>query len=367
MDDRRVVIVDFNHQIHTIMNSNAPRFYTNITIGATTGESNIDEKHSATGRTVKVETTIPNFTLKNAYRWSRQGKDILAVCMDSPCPFRKEYFSKNERGEETDTPYKGGRKPMMSSIYQGIELTVDIMQKAGIPVYKAEGYEADDLIYSLVCICKEVYPNLPIDVITNDADLLPLVDEQVSIWYRSRKFTYADNRELEKTKYYQVTPRNYSTLAEDLSSYKKFSIPYNTLLLHKLLRGDPSDNIPAFYHPATGKKDFPPKMYNELIEYLIYDGVDIKNIFRYTPFKPRTELERVKEKKLLKEAHALRTQEHLENMCKILGEYVDDETLEHIKYIYGGINLRYLNLFEPKPFDAGRLRVEASKVGIQKW
>ena len=47
-------------------------------------------------------------------------------------------------------------------------------------VISKQDYEADDLIGALVRRLKVSEPNTPIDVICNDSDLLPLVDEQVS-------------------------------------------------------------------------------------------------------------------------------------------------------------------------------------------
>lgn len=364
MAGERIVLVDFNHQIHIIMNSKAPRFFHNITLGSTDGPQMQDGKHSGLGRTLRVETTVPNFTIKNAFRWSRQGKDILGVCFDSRCAFRKEYFQTDEFGNKADQEYKGGRKPMLREMFEGSDLTLDVLQKSGVSVYKADNYEADDLIYSLVQICKEQYPNTPIDIICNDADLFPLVDEQVSVWYRSRKYTYAMDKSLEKTKYCQVTPYNYQEIVSDLSSFKKFNIEYNMVLLHKLLRGDSSDGIPGFIHPKTGKKDFPPKVYNTLVEYMLDDGVNIGALFRYTRFKPKATLEEVGDKRLLRTEFQKRMQEQLDEMCNILNEYVDEETIHHVRYMYGGMNLRYINLVPPKKYDGGTLRREASKLGI---
>lgn len=364
MTEERIVLIDFNHQIHTIMNSKAPRFYKNVTLGSSDGEVSTDTRYSGLGRTIKVETTVPTYTIKNAFKWSRHGKDKLGVCFDSRCTFRKDYFSKNEFGEKSDSEYKGGRKPMLREMFEGSDLTLDVLQKSGVSVYKAEDYEADDLVYSLVQICKEKYPNTPIDIICNDADLVPLVDEQVSIWYRSRKYTYSTSKELEKTKYIQITPETYKEFIGDMSSYKKFNMEYNTVLLHKLLRGDASDGIPGFIHPATGKKDFPPRVYNTLIEYMLEDGINLGALCRYTRFRPLETLNNVGDKRLLRTEFQKRMQEQLDEMCNILETYVDEETIHHIRYMYGGMNLRFLNLYEPKNYNARELRKQSEKLGI---
>lgn len=355
MSDSRIVIVDYNHLIHIYMNSKAPRLFYTEGLGAST---------------VRIETTIPAFTIKSLNRWARQGKDILAVCFDSPCPFRKDYFKKTKEGIETGIEYKGDRKPMMKEMYEGAQLTMDILYRAGVPIYAANGYEADDLVYSLVQLAKEMYPNTPIDVITNDADLLPLVDEQVSVFLRSRKITWAETKELEKRSYIQVTPDNFQKVTEELSNYQKFSVPYNTLLLHKLLRGDDSDGIPPLIDSNTGRKDFPPKMYNELIYLLAQSGVDLAQIFRYTRLKP---ISLKKDFLALKESGSsisfeeyckAITDSQLDTMCSILSDYVDEATIEHVKFIYGGMNLRFIGLVPPTNYNEGKLRVECSKLNI---
>lgn len=334
--------------VHQYANSKAPRLF---------------YKDNKSAVPVTIETTIPAYTIKAMHRFCRGGIDKLAVCLDSPCDYRKKYFSENTSETTKEIAYKGDRKPMLDILYRGMELTAEILHKSGVSIYKAANFEADDLVYSLVQICKEMYPLTPIDVITNDADIVPLVDEQVSVFLKSRKFTWAESKELEKRGYYQVTPYNYEEVMSGLSKYQKFDMSYNTVLLHKLLRGDDADGIPGMLNPKTGRPDFPPTMYNELISYLKEDGVDIGSIFRYTMFKPRADLEecrRITENTgnvvKLKDMFEIRKEQQLNRMCEIMADYVDDSTIEHIKYIYGGMNLRYINVVPPKKYEVGVLR-----------
>lgn len=350
MNKQRIVILDYNHQLHQYMNSKAPRLFYNQSLGA---------------QAVTIETTIPNYTIKAMHNYARRGQDIMAVCFDSPCQFRKNYFMEKKDGTPTDIEYKGGRKSMPKPMLEGSALTIEMLSKAEMPIYKVENYEADDLIYSLVMVCKELYPSTAIDIITNDADLLPLVDEQVSVFFRNRKFTWAIDKSLLKRNYWQVIPDNYSTVVEGLSKYVKFSIPYNTLLLHKLLRGDDSDNIPGSKNPFTNRADFPPKMFNELIDILECENLDLQNMFRYADFKPRKELSQLTEGVKLSNIYEKRVMEQLDKLCEILSVYVDDYTIEHIRFIYMGMNLRFINLVPPVKYDVGKLRVELSRLGIQ--
>lgn len=322
---KRVIIIDYNHMAHTYMNSNH-RLSRTVMIN---------------GRPQLIDTTVQSGTIKAIHRWSNGGSFPTAVCFDSPVPSRKAYFSRAfDMGVESDKAYKGGRTQMSSTMFESIGMVKDLLIASGVSCYKGNNYEADDLIFACIQKAKEDYKDCPIDVITNDADLLPLVDDQVSVFLRSKKMTWAEHKDLEKPHYVQVTPENFQDVVQELSSYKKFLIPYNSLLLHKLLRGDSSDNI-----PGVVKKLFPPTKYNELIESLIYHKVDFPNLFKYG--KCRETLVSIKTGKEVDISHdrddlAVRYDDpqELEDLIHVLCWYIqDDSVLEHIRKMYRGMNL----------------------------
>lgn len=323
--NKRVIIVDFNHMAHTYMNSH----------------HRLSKTVMINGRPQLIDTTVQNGTIKAIHRWSNGGAFPTAVCFDSPVPSRKAYFSKAfNMGIEGDTAYKGSRASMSGDMFDSIEMVKDLLLSSGVSCYKGQNYEADDLIFACIEKAKEDYPDYKIDVITNDADLLPLVDDTVSVFLRSRKLTWAESKELEKLHYIQVTPNNFEEVVSDLSAYKKFSVPYNSLLLHKLLRGDTSDNI-----PGVVKKLFPPMKYNMLISKLIENGVDLSKLFRYGKCKETlvslSTGEEVDENHN-KEDLAVRYDDpqELKDMIDVLCWYIeDDSVLEHIKKMYRGMNL----------------------------
>lgn len=294
IDDRRVIIVDFNPLVHTYLFGGAPPLTCTVTI------DNVP---------TTIDTTIQTHTIKAIHRWSNRGRNPVAVCFDSPCPSRKYYFAKNEVTPDGGVvDYKGGRKSLPSKVFSAINMTALLLNQAGVCVYKLDNYESDDLIYACVQKAKQQYPNLPIDIITNDADMLPLVDDQVSVFLRTKKQPWAESKELIKPHYIQVTPANFQEVVEDMTPYRNILVPYNTLLLAKLLRGDKSDNVPP-------KADWKPKMYKELITVLEEEAEDLSGLFRYGG------------------------EEQLNKICTVLGKYVEDEDLEHIRKIYRGINL----------------------------
>lgn len=261
----RIVIVDFNHMAHTY-------FHTKFRLSV---------RKQVGGTVIEKDTTVQSGVLKCINRWSDGGRNIMVVCFDRPVPARKAYFMDKFSDPEADVEtrqgaYKGGRPAMPDMLYEAMQDCQSILEKACCTCLFEHNYEADDLVMATIVKAKKEYPGVPIDVITNDADLVPLVDDVVSVFLRSRVTTYAETKALEKAHYVQITPRNYQEVLEGLSSFKDFLVPYNTVLLHKLLRGDSADNIQGI------KRLFPPRKYNEMIQGMLSEE-DLGEAFRYQP------------------------------------------------------------------------------------
>ena len=226
-DSRRVTIIDVSHL-----------FYRFAYGGATGLSSTI----MVDGVPKRVDTTLPAYTIKQIHRWSKFGVNPTVVCFDGAgCSrSRKAYFAKHNGVKEGGEPigYKGPRESQDARFYEGVNLTMNLLLQGGVCCLKADGYEADDLIKAAVDKAKIDYPNLPIDVITGDADLVPLVDDQVSVFLYSKKMTWAESQDIEKNHYVQLRPENYQTYMESLTNYKNLLVPYNTVILSKCLRGD---------------------------------------------------------------------------------------------------------------------------------
>lgn len=335
MVNKRVVIVDFNHMIHTY-------YYSQHRLSVRVVEN---------GESIEKDTTIQNGTLKSIFRWSNHGINPTAICFDRPVPARKSFFYESfpDMVLGTDKEYKGGREKMPQAMFDAGADVERILRAAGVSCFAVPNYEADDLIYACVKRAKEKYPGMPIDVITNDADMLPLVDDTVSVFLRSKKGTFAEDKSIEKLHYIQVTPRNFEAVVENLSAYKGFKIPYNTLLLHKLLRGDISDKF--------GRKDiskmFSASKYNAMIEAMQEDRVNFAEVFRYgdptykilykgtdEPFNGTLE-EALKSPDKGKLYQKIGNSEELDGILTLLKEYssISDEQLEAVEKVYWGMNL----------------------------
>ena len=311
---KRVVIVDINHVAHLYQFGSSPYLSIKVKEG---------------DQLVEKSTGIQTGLIKSIHRWSNHGANPMAVCFDRPVPSRKAFFqsSFSDMVVGSKNEYKGGREKMPEEMFVALADTERILRSAGVSCFAEPNYESDDLVYACIQRAKVKYPDLPIDVITNDADLLPLVDDRVSVFFRSRKASYAESKDILKPKYIQVTPQNFQEVVEDLSHYRGFTIPYNSILLHKLLRGDTSDKIET----KTISKMFPPTKYNKMVQAMLDDRVNFGRWLKDALASPdKTKL-----------YQKVGNSEQLDAILEILKEYSDlnEEQLEVLEKLYWGMNL----------------------------
>jgi DNA polymerase-1 len=274
----------------------------------------------ATGEFTRVDTTIPNLTIKSIYKYGGRGQYYTGVCFEGGQPLRKQYFAQ-ATGEGEG--YKGTRQRQTNRFYKGVDTSIEYLYQGKVSLYRKQGLEADDLLYSLVKAIKAVDTKTPIDIITNDSDILPLVDEQVSVYMRGTR-THAEPYCPEHKLYYQVTPKTWDDYLSYTSAYSKYKIPYNSMLLYKLIKGDKSDNIEGATKGYGGVK------YTNLMNQMIKDGVDFATTFRYG-------------------------KDFDMDLHPILARYFDADTLEKMKFIYNGVNLIQTDIHLPTQIELGLL------------
>ncbi|MHC4725044.1 MAG: DNA polymerase I, partial [Planctomycetota bacterium] len=148
----------------------------------------------------------------------RRKPDMLVVAMDSKAPtFRKEIYE----------DYKAHRPPMPDDMPQQIDKIEKILRAMKIPVLKIDGFEADDIIGTVVK--KAASDGIECLICSKDKDLLQLIDKRIST-FDIKTDTITDLEALyEQT---QLTPEQF---VEALA-----------------LQGDTSDNIPGV--PDVGPK-----------------------------------------------------------------------------------------------------------------
>lgn len=316
----RYVLIDFNHLAYKTFG--LPQFSADVDID---------------GKKVLVDTTIPNYTIKNVLSYSRVDdiNAMIGVCLEGGSVRRKAHFLagyQNENGVIEPVEYKGNREKSSSSFRTGINLAIAKMIEGKVSLYRSSGLEADDMIASLVRLIKSIDQRTPIDIITNDADLLPYVDNQVSVFIRS-KVTKATRPSLERRGYYQVTPETWSAFLKTTGEYKDFVIPYNSMLLYKMIRGDSSDNIPA------SVKKFGKVTYNKVMDVMIEQGVDFPNIFRY----------------------GVNFNEVIE---PVLLQYFSEDAVKRMEWVYRGMDHDIIDLALPKQISFPDLQNAVSQLRI---
>jgi len=151
--------------------------------------------------------------------------DYIAACYDLPEPTFRHVAYKN---------YKAGRAKMDDALAKQINRSRDILKNFNIPVYDAPGFEADDVLGTIVEKVRSQKSEVKTIVASGDMDTLQLVSGNDVVVYTLRKGiqdTIVYNDKVVKERY-GFGPK----LVPDF----------------KALKGDPSDNILGV--PGIGDK-----------------------------------------------------------------------------------------------------------------
>ncbi|MDO8589907.1 MAG: DNA polymerase [bacterium] len=141
--------------------------------------------------------------------------NFLVACFDLPGPtYRHEAYE----------AYKSGRAKTDDNLVLQLERAKDVFTAFGIPIYSQPGFEADDIIGTIVGSLKKD-KNIEIIIATGDMDALQLVDDKKVQVYTLKKGI------------------NDTILYDEKKVMARFGFPPKLLVDYKGLRGDPSDNI----------------------------------------------------------------------------------------------------------------------------
>lgn len=281
----------------------------------------------------QINTTIPTYTIKSIWNYSGKGSIRCAVTLEGGASSRESYF------ESLGVEYKAGREKLSPQMRKGIDLAIQLMLDGGVSCYRSAGFESDDQIYTLVRAIKESGYTEPVYIVTNDHDMLPLVDKQVSVYLRSTR-TVSMGASPKLKGYFQVTPESWDDFTYLSTRYGKsgqngYIVPYNSVMLFKMLRGDASDSI-------KGIKGYGAKKYNKVIQQMLDDDVSFETIFRY--------------------------ENDWDVLEKVLQHYFDEATLGEMKNIFNGIRLKLVRPVEevnlPHLIDGGKLQTSLLRYGI---
>lgn len=131
--------------------------------------------------------------------------------------------------------YKATRVKTEQELYDQIPLCYDIVKAFDIPIYTKKGYEADDVIGTVVTQVESLRPELRPKgrkekvesvIVTGDMDLLQVVDEQTKVYTLRKGMSDVVMYDIDKVK-------------------EKYGFGPEFVVDYKALRGDASDNIPG--------------------------------------------------------------------------------------------------------------------------
>lgn len=146
----------------------------------------------------------------------------MAVAFDRPKPtFRKEIFE----------GYQSKRPKMDDDLVGQIEKVHEAVRAFGIPIYEVDGFEADDVIGSLVAQAtdeREMKKIQEIIIVTGDRDILQLVDDARGVK------VFMPTKGISEGKVYA---------SQDV--VERMGVPPEKIADFKALAGDSSDNYPG--------------------------------------------------------------------------------------------------------------------------
>src|SRR3989344_1317080 len=139
--------------------------------------------------------------------------DHLVACYDLPKPtYRHEVYEN----------YKAGRAKTDESLVRQIERSKDVCKALGIPIYAHEGFEADDILGTIVEQMRD--KSVEIIIASGDMDTLQLIDDNVMVYTLKKGI-------------------NDTILYDEEKVKERFGFGPALIPSYKGLRGDPSDNI----------------------------------------------------------------------------------------------------------------------------
>lgn len=150
--------------------------------------------------------------------------DYLAACYDLPKPtVRHEAYAE----------YKAGRGPTDDALSTQLSTSRAVFKAFSIPIYEKEGFEADDILGTLVEKYKDD-PEIEIVIASGDMDTMQLIEGKKVQVYTLKKGL------------------NDTILYDETAVRERYGFGPEYIADFKGLRGDPSDNIKGV--PGIGEK-----------------------------------------------------------------------------------------------------------------
>ncbi|MDO8240524.1 MAG: DNA polymerase I [Candidatus Moranbacteria bacterium] len=143
--------------------------------------------------------------------------DYIIATFDLKAPtFRHEEYAE----------YKATRTKAPDELYAQIDRVKELVRAFNIPIYEKEGFEADDVIGTIVTQSKKLNAGIENIIVTGDLDTLQLVNDTTKV--------FALRRGITDTVLYGAP-----------EVFERFGLRPDQMIDYKSLRGDASDNIPG--------------------------------------------------------------------------------------------------------------------------
>jgi 5'-3' exonuclease len=116
----------------------------------------------------------PNWTSTKTVERVRalaSGQKFVAICCDSGRSFRKDISPE----------YKAQRPEQEAPLYHQMDTAIERLRDDGYPIWRAKGFEADDVIATATHRILERHPDANIVIASADKDLLQLVTPHVTV------------------------------------------------------------------------------------------------------------------------------------------------------------------------------------------
>ena len=174
--------------------------------------------------TGQLTNVVYGFTTMLVKLFGDFSPDRIAVCFDLGRPaYRHDVYD----------GYKANRRTTPDDFSSQMPLVREVLAALRIPVVEVAGYEADDLIATLVSQARA--EGLPVLVVTGDRDNLQLIDDQADIRVMMTRRGITD-----------------TTVYDEAAVQERYGVPPGRYIDVASLRGDPSDNLPGV--PGVGDK-----------------------------------------------------------------------------------------------------------------
>jgi DNA polymerase I len=174
--------------------------------------------------TGQVTNAVYGFTSMLVKLFGDFAPDRIAVCFDLGRPaYRHDVYE----------GYKANRRTSPDEFISQMPLIRDVLAALRIPVVEVEGYEADDVIATLVGQAKA--EGLPVLIVTGDRDNLQLIDDRADVRVMMTRRGITD-----------------TAIYDEAAVQERYGVPPGRYLDVAALRGDASDNLPGV--PGVGDK-----------------------------------------------------------------------------------------------------------------